>query len=133
LLRLLNSESILTTSKRRKKKVKVIDSKYFFKGCDQFLSYMISKLPESPHKHLKYAHYHNLVYKSVFGLDAKGLRIKRGKNKKDLMSDIMNELELTICGRAFVDLANSISIGDTYQESKEYINKRYGGILVKQN
>ena len=45
----------------------------------------------------------------------------------------MNELELTICGRAVVDLANSISIGDTYQESKEYINKRYGGILVKQN
>lgn len=132
MLRLLNSGSILTTSKRRKKKAKVIDSKYFFKGCDQFLSYMISKLPESPHKHLKYAHYHNLVYKSIFGLDAKGLRSKRGKSKKDLMSDIMNDLELMLCGRAFVDLANSISFGDTYQESKEFINKRYGEILGKE-
>ena len=132
MLKLSQNISVLKTGRKNKGKAKVIDSKYFFQGCDQFLSYMISKLPDSPHKYLKYVHYHNLVYKTIFGLDAKGIRSSRGKSKKDLMSDIMSELELTICGRAFVDLANSISIGDTYQESKEFINKRYGGILVKQ-
>ena len=129
----MKQNNLRTSSKTKsKKKVKCeLQNKDFFKGCDQLLSYMISKLPESPHKHLKYVHYHNLVYKSIFGEDAKGIRKSRGKNKKELMSNILNELEVSICGRAFIDLSNSISRGDDYQESKSLIVEKYGGILVK--
>ena len=131
---MLNVLKALESIPKNKKNCKVkynFENKDFFRGCDQLLSYMISKLPESPHKHLKYAHYHNLVYRSIFGFDAKTLRIKRRKSKKDLVSDIMSDLELMICGRAFIDLSNSISRGDSYKESKELIFKKYGGILVK--
>lgn len=132
---MLRKQSSSKTVAKRKVKEKVKNELYnkdFFKGCDQLLSYMISKLPESPHKHLKYVHYHNLVYKAIFGGDAQNIRKSRGKNKKELMSDILSELELAICGRAFVDLSNSISRGDSYQESKSLIVEKYGGILVKQ-
>ena len=131
MLNILHRSFDIPRKKLNRKEKKVLNSKEFFKCCDQLLSYMISKLPESPHKHLKYAHYHNLVYRSVFGFDAKTLRIKRRKSKKDLVSDIMSDLELMICGRAFIDLSNSISRGDSYKESKELIFKKYGGILVK--
>ena len=131
MLKILYRSFDIPRKKLNRKEKKVLNSKEFFKCCDQLLSYMISKLPESPHKHLKYVHYHNLVYKSIFGLDAKGLRSVRGKSKKDLTSDIMNDLELMICGRAFIDLSNSISKGDSYEESKEIILKKYGNILCK--
>lgn len=133
MLKIVKNEDKINQIKTKKQIKDEITNKDFFKACNQLLNYMIDKLPESPHKHLKYVHYHNLVYRMVFGADAKEIRESRGKKRKDLMSNILNELELSICGRAFVDLANSISRGDSYQESKSLIVKKYCGILIKKD
>ena len=42
---------------------------------------VIDGLPDSPHKSFKYAHYQNLVYKKVFGLNAGALRTKKTYQK----------------------------------------------------
>jgi phage regulator Rha-like protein len=57
------------------------------KQAREALTNSIQALPESPHKVMKYKHYTDLVYKIVFGKNAKQLRQAYGISEKDSLRD----------------------------------------------
>jgi predicted DNA-binding protein YlxM (UPF0122 family) len=57
----------------------------------------ISKyLPDSPHKKFQYPTYTNMLYRILFGKDAKLLRIERNKKDNDLLRDSFTGEELKL-------------------------------------
>lgn len=93
--------------------------KKLFSCCRSLLCYAVSKLPDSPHKAFKYAHYQNLIYKTVFGFDAKELRKKRRISNSILVTDRLSGSELIACSFICCTICNGLLSGASYTDIKE--------------
>jgi phage regulator Rha-like protein len=76
------------------------------KQSREALTNAIQSLPESPHKSMKYKHYTDLVYKIVFGKNAKQIRQAYGISEKDNLRDRFTAEE----NRLVEKLENQISV-----------------------
>lgn len=79
----------------------------------------IKALPESPHKHFKYAQFTDLAYKLALGKTARQLRKERGVEKQANMSNYMTSEEITLVSEIENKIGVLIEIGMSYQEIKD--------------
>lgn len=87
--------------------------------CREMLLNAIDNMPESSHKKFKYAHYQNLVYRTMLGVDAK--KYKTMNNIKGCILETFCESQLKKCAWLFINIAMSILAGDTFVETKNKI------------
>ena len=78
----------------------------------------IRALPDSPHKHLKYAQYTNLAYKAALGKTARQLRAERGADKRAAASDYMRAEEIAAVSNMENRIAVLLEVGMTYEQIK---------------
>ena len=79
----------------------------------------IKALPESPHKHFKYAQFSNLAYTTALGKSARMIREERGANNKTPASDYLTADEISAVTAMENRIAVLLEIGMTYQQVKE--------------
>lgn len=86
-----------------------------------------SYLPESKHKRFAYPNYTNMIYRNIFGKDAKTIRTERGLTKdSELTRDKFSELELKTVDECETIVTALVTLGFTYDYIKEQIEKKYG-------
>jgi len=85
-----------------------------------------SYIPDSPHKHFAYPTYTNLVYKILFGKDAKMIRVERGLTKdSEATRNKFTEKELKIVDECETIVTALVTLGFNYTYIKEQLEKRY--------
>lgn len=89
--------------------------------CRELLLNSISLMPDSPHKKFKYAHYQNLVYKIILGVDAKTYKSKN--NIKCCILENLCDEQLRKCSFMLVNVAISILAGDSFVETKNKLKE----------
>lgn len=85
----------------------------------------IKDLPESPHKHMKYIHYTNLVYQSVTGLTAKKLKETRGFKSNASPSDFLTSSELSLITNLEAKVAVLIDAGLEFSDIKDIVTRKF--------
>lgn len=95
------------------------------KEAREALTNAIQGLPDSPHKEMKYKHYSDLVYKVVFGKNAKQLREEYGIGKKDDLRNRFTALELDRVLKIEKQISVLIELGQDYKLIKETLTSRY--------
>lgn len=84
---------------------------------------------ERMHGHA-YSTYTNLIYKSIFGKDAKHLREEYGISKKDELRDFFNPEELQQVQKAEMLVSGLVEYGWGYDEIKDFILNRLVGRIA---
>jgi phage regulator Rha-like protein len=95
------------------------------KEAREALTNAIQSLPESPHKKYKYKYYTDLVYKIVFGKNAKQLRQEFGLSKKDDLRNRFSASELDYILKLERQISVLIDLGNDYKTIKEILNNKY--------
>jgi len=86
----------------------------------------ISKyVPNTKHKQFAYPNYTNMLYKAIFGCDAKTLREQRKVKTNDALRDSFTKNELSLVEEGETIITALISLGLTYKQTEEYINKKF--------
>ena len=79
-------------------------------------------IAESPNKQWKYRHFTDLVYKTAFGMSAKGLRFERCARDNDQLRDKLSKQEIEAVEKSEVFVAGLIMAGYEYADIKRKIN-----------
>lgn len=95
------------------------------KQSREALTNAIQALPESPHKAMKYKHFTDLVYKIVFGKNAKQLRNEYGITEKDNLRDRFTVEENSRIEKLENQISVLLDLGYDYSSIKEELNKKY--------
>lgn len=95
------------------------------KQAREALTNAIQGLPDSPHKDMKYKHYTNLVYKIVFGKNAKQLKEQFGLDKSGNVRNRFTASELERVERLERQVSVLVDLGHDYHGIKEELNKKY--------
>lgn len=83
-------------------------------------------IPESPHKRFMYPNYTNLVYKILFGKNAKTIREERGLTKSsELTRDNFSEEELKLIDECETIITALLSLSFSYDYIKEQLENKY--------
>lgn len=86
----------------------------------------ISKyIPDSKSKKFAYPNYTNMIYKVIFGCDAKALKEKRNVKTNDALRDSFTELELKSVEEVETIVTGLISMCFTYRQIEQMLNERY--------
>ena len=86
-----------------------------------------SYLPDSPHKRFAFPNYTNMIYKIIFGKDAKTIRTERELTKdSELTRDKFSEIELKSVDECETIVTALVTLGFTYDFIKEQIEKKFG-------
>lgn len=86
----------------------------------------ISKyVPDSPHKRFAYPNYTNMVYRTIFGKDAKSMRAERGASDDDKLRDLLSKEELAKVEEVETIITGLVSMEFTYKQIQQMINDRY--------
>lgn len=86
----------------------------------------ISKyIPNTKHKKFAYPNYTNMLYKSIFGCDAKTLREQRSVKDNDALRDSFTKNELALVEEGETIITALISLGLTYKQIEEQVNKKF--------
>lgn len=86
----------------------------------------ISKyIPDSPHKRFAYPNYTNMVYRTIFGKDAKSMRTERGASDDDKLRDMLSKEELEKVEEVETIITGLVSMEFTYKQIQQMINDRY--------
>lgn len=86
----------------------------------------ISKyIPESKHKRFAYPNYTNMIYKIIFGCDAKTLRSERNVKTNDALRDSFSEVELKRVEEVETIVTGLISMDFTYKQIEQMLKDRY--------
>ena len=93
------------------------------KEARESLTNAIQALPDTPHKEMKYKHYSDLVYKKIFGKNAKQLKIDYGIGKKDNLRNMFTADELDKVIKLERQISSLIELGYEYSEIKGILNK----------
>ena len=80
----------------------------------------LSQENERMHGHA-YSTYTNVIYKAVFGKDAKHLREEKKKKKKDNLRDYFSEEELKAVQSVEMVVSGLIDFGWSYEQIKDFI------------
>jgi phage regulator Rha-like protein len=89
------------------------------------LTEAIDKLPDSPHKSMKYKHFTDLVYKTLFEKSGKDLKLQFGIDKGGNLKDYFDKVQLTKVAKLEQQVAALIDLGLDYKEIKAMIQKKY--------
>ncbi|AGK95176.1 Rha family transcriptional regulator [Clostridium pasteurianum] len=95
------------------------------------LTEAIDKLPDSPHKAMKYKHFTDLVYKTLFGKSSKDLKLQFGIGKSGNLKDYFDKEQLARVAKLEQQVAALIDLGLDYKEIKSMIQKKY--LTINQN
>lgn len=95
------------------------------KQAREALTNAIQGLPESPHKSMKFKHYTDLVYKIVFGKNARELREIYTITKTDNLRNRFTSSELGRVEKLERQISSLIDLGYDYQFIKDIISKKY--------
>lgn len=93
----------------------------------------IKDLPESPHKHMKYIHYTNLVYQAVTGYTAKKLKEIRQCAKNASPYDFLSSEELEAVTRLEIKIAVLIDSGLSFSEIKDIVYNKFKDKLISKS
>ena len=86
----------------------------------------ISKyIPESKHKKFAYPNYTNMIYKILFGCDAKTLRNVRKVKTNDALRDSFSESELRRVEEVETIVTGLISMDFTYKQIEQMLKDRF--------
>lgn len=86
----------------------------------------ISKyIPESKHKKFAYPNYTNMIYKILFGCDAKTLRSERKVKTNDALRDSFSESELRKVEEVETIVTGLISMDFTYKQIEQMLIDRF--------
>ncbi|KEI83368.1 Rha family transcriptional regulator [Clostridium botulinum] len=85
----------------------------------------INRMPDSPHKAMKYRHFTDLVYKIVFNKNTKQLREEFQISKDDTPRDYFSANELEKVEVVENQIAVLISLGNDYLTIKDMLQKKY--------
>ena len=89
------------------------------------LTEAISHLPESPHKAMKYKHYTDLVYSTIFGKNAKQLREQYGIGKTEDLRNRFSAVELETVEKLEHFAGTLLDAGLEYQTIKEAVKRKW--------
>lgn len=89
-----------------------------FETCRSVLLDTINNLPSSPHKMLKFVHYQNLVYRTVFGKNAKEIRKEKKLNKNISIISAIDDIDLLKCCGIMNYISAKLKEGKNYSEIK---------------
>lgn len=95
------------------------------KQAREALTNAIQGLPDSPHKAMKYKHYTDLIYKIVFGKNAKQLRAEYGISEKDNLRDRFQSIENERIEKLEQQVGVMIDLGYDYKTIKDALIKKY--------
>lgn len=95
------------------------------KRAREVLTNAIQTLPDSPHKEMKYKQYTDLIYKIVFGRNAKQLREEYGIAKKDNLRDRFSHSENESIDRLERQVGAMIELGYGYYTIKDALANKY--------
>jgi hypothetical protein len=87
-------------------------------------------IPDSPNKKFAYPNYTNLIYKTLFGKDAKQLKLDKDKSTNDLLRDSFNKEELILVEEAETIVTALISLGFSYEQIKIHLKNKFNNIKV---
>ena len=82
-------------------------------------------IPESKHKKFAYPNYTNMIYKIIFGCDAKTLREERKVKTNDALRDSFSETELKKVEEVETIVTGLISMDFTYRQIEEMLKERF--------
>ena len=82
-------------------------------------------IPESKHKKFAYPNYTNMIYKIIFGCDAKTLREERKVKTNDALRDSFSETELKKVEEVETIVTGLISMDFTYKQIEEMLKERF--------
>ena len=82
-------------------------------------------IPDSKNKRFTYPNYTNMIYKIIFGCDAKALRQERKVKTNDALRDSFTELELKKVEEVETIVTGLISMDFTYKQIEQMLNERY--------
>ena len=95
------------------------------KQSREALTNAIQALPESPHKSMKYKHFTDLVYKIVFGKNAKQLRHEYGITEKDNLRDRFTVEENSLIEKLENQISVLLDLGHDYSYIKDELSKKH--------
>lgn len=95
------------------------------KQAREALTNAIRGLPESPHKNMKFKNYTNLVYKVVFGKNAKQLKEIYGLVKSDNLRNRFNASDLSRVEKIEGQISSLIDLDYDYQTIKDIVLRKY--------
>lgn len=86
----------------------------------------ISKyIPESKHKKFAYPNYTNMIYRILFGCDAKTLRSEKNVKTNDTLRDSFSESELRKVEEVETIVTGLISMDFTYKQIEQMLKDRF--------
>lgn len=95
------------------------------KRAREVLTNAIQTLPDSPHKDMKYKQYTDLIYKIVFGRNAKQLREEYGITKKDNLRDRFSYQDNENIARLERQVGSMLELGYDYYTIKDALMNKY--------
>lgn len=82
-------------------------------------------IPESKHKRFAYPNYTNMIYKVLFGKDAKTMREERGFTKNDALRDSFTGDELVLVDEAETIVTALVTLGYEYDFIKTELQRKF--------
>jgi hypothetical protein len=118
---LLNLEEVATEEQKKwaiQREVGIIERKR--------LTSTISKyIPNTKHKKFAFPNYTNMIYRALFGCDAKSLREQRNVKTNDALRDSFTEKELFLVEEAEGIVRALIALAFTYKQIEEQLQQKY--------
>jgi len=122
---LLNIEEEATPEQKRwaiQREAAIIDRKRMTTAIKNYI-------PETEHKGLAYPNYTNMIYRILFKMDAKHLRVERNVKDNDALRDSFKDIELEQVAEAETIVTALIALGFSFDYIKEQLQKKYMAIL----
>jgi len=118
---LLNIESVTEIDRKSwaiQREVGIIERKRMTSAISKYI-------PESKHKKFAYPNYTNMIYKVIFGCDAKSLRLERNVKTNDALRDSFTEDELKKVEEVETIVTGLISMDFTYKQIEQMLKDRF--------
>ena len=118
---LLNIEEITDVDRKSwaiQREVGIIERKRMTSAISKYI-------PESKHKKFAYPNYTNMIYRILFGCDAKTLRSERKVKTNDALRDSFSESELRKVEEVETIVTGLISMDFTYKQIEQMLNDRF--------
>lgn len=118
---LLNIESVTEIDRKSwaiQREVGIIERKRMTSAISRYI-------PESKHKKFAYPNYTNMIYKVIFGCDAKSLRLERKVKTNDALRDSFTEDELKKVEEVETIVTGLISMDFTYKQIEQMLKDRF--------
>lgn len=91
----------------------------------------VYNLPDTPHKHMKYKHYIDLMYMAVFKKTARKIKNEHGIDKNQSLAEIFSYKQKLILKQVEKDICLQLSEDLDYNEIKRIIMEKYKDVKLE--